>query len=156
MPARRSVRVEVVTHSIGRGFRTSLVAVTSVRRPRALVERDPLFAALIGLFILPRAWRLGHEALRILVQAAPRNLDLEALELDLTSIDGVVDVHDLHVWTLTSEMDVATVHLTTGDATDTHQVLDRARDLLQNRHNLAHATLQVEPDTHQGCSELSW
>ncbi len=117
---------------------------------------DPLFAALIGLFILPRAWRLGHEALRILVQAAPRDLDLEALELDLTSIDGVVDVHDLHVWTLTSEMDVATVHLMTGDGTDTHQVLDRARDLLQNRYNLAHATLQVEPDTHQGCSELSW
>ncbi|MDF1596333.1 MAG: cation diffusion facilitator family transporter [Acidimicrobiia bacterium] len=117
---------------------------------------DPLFAALIGLFILPRAWKLGHQALRILVQAAPAGLDLDELRSDLASIPGVVDVHDLHVWTLTSEMDVATVHLMIGEGTEPHQVLDRARYLLEDRHDIAHATLQVEPDTHQGCSEMSW
>ncbi len=117
---------------------------------------DPLIAALIGLFILPRAWQLGRQALRILVQAAPPGLDLEQLRSDLTSIAGVVDVHDLHVWTLTSEMDVATVHLMTENDTDPHQVLDRARTVLQDRYHLAHATLQVEPETHEGCSEVAW
>ena len=117
---------------------------------------DPLFAALIGLFILPRAWRLGHQALRVLVQAAPSGLDLPTLHSDLSAISGVVDVHDLHVWTLTSDMDVATVHLMTRNGTDPHPVLDQARAMLQDRYHIAHATLQVEPDTHQSCSELTW
>lgn len=117
---------------------------------------DPLFAALIGLFILPRAWGLGRQAMRVLVQAAPLNLDLDQIHAELSSISGVVDVHDLHVWTLTSEMEVATVHLMTTDATDPHPVLDTARDILEHRYHIDHATLQVEPDTHQGCSEVSW
>lgn len=120
------------------------------------VYADPLFAALIGLFILPRAWRLGHQALRILVQAAPPGIDLDRIQSELGSIPGVLDVHDLHVWTLTSEMDVATVHLMTSATTDPHPVLDRARDILQDNHGIAHATLQVEPETHQQCVETSW
>ena len=117
---------------------------------------DALFAALIGVFILPRAVRLGQQALRILVQAAPLDMDLDRIHRDLAALPGVVDVHDLHVWTLTSEMDVATVHLMTKDGTDPHPVLDRARSLLQDGYRIAHATLQVEPDTHQGCSEVTW
>ena len=117
---------------------------------------DPLFAALIGLFILPRAWKLGGQALRILVQAAPTGLDVGRLRDDLTTVPGVVDVHDLHVWTLTSDMDVATVHLMTREGTDPHPVLDQARSLLEDRYSIAHATLQVEPDTHRGCSEVTW
>lgn len=117
---------------------------------------DPLFAALIGLFILPRAWTLGSQALRVLTQAAPRGLDLDALRTDLLNIGGVVDVHDLHAWTLTSEMDVATVHLMTIKDTDPHPVLDQARGILQSRYNISHATLQVEPEDHLGCTELNW
>ena len=117
---------------------------------------DPLFAALIGVFILPRAWRLGHQAVRILAQAAPIHVDLDRLQSELGAIPGVMDVHDLHVWTLTSDMDVATVHLMTNPTTDPHSVLDRARSILQDEHHIAHATLQVEPDTHKGCSEVSW
>ena len=117
---------------------------------------DPLFAALIGVFILPRAWTLGRQALRILTQVAPQGLDLDEVRSDLLNIGGVIDVHDLHAWTLTSEMDVATVHLMTTRNTDPHPVLDRARDLLQTKHNITHATLQVEPDDHRGCSEVTW
>jgi cobalt-zinc-cadmium efflux system protein len=117
---------------------------------------DPVVGAAIGLFILPRAWRLGREALRVLVQAAPGGTDLDAIEGDLREIPGVVDVHDLHVWTLTSEMDVATAHVMVRAGTDAHAVLDRARDVLSVRHGLAHATLQVEPDDHAGCDEVAW
>jgi cobalt-zinc-cadmium efflux system protein len=117
---------------------------------------DPAVGVAIGLFILPRAWRLGAQAVRILVQAAPVGTDLAAIEAQLQAIDGVVDVHDLHVWTLTSEMDVASVHLMVRDGTDTHGVLDRARVVLRDGHGIGHATLQVEPDTHEGCDELAW
>jgi len=117
---------------------------------------DPAVGVAIGLFILPRTWRLGAQALRILVQAAPPNLDLAALDTELRALDGVVDVHDLHVWTLTSEMDVATVHVMVAEGTDTHGVLDQARTIMREGHGIDHATLQVEPDTHEGCDELAW
>jgi cobalt-zinc-cadmium efflux system protein len=117
---------------------------------------DPVVGVAIGLFILPRSWRLGAQALRILVQAAPPGLDLAALEAELRTVMGVVDVHDLHVWTLTSDMDVASVHLMVTEGTDSHAVLDRARVIMRDNHGIGHATLQVEPDTHEGCDEVAW
>ncbi len=117
---------------------------------------DPAVGVAIGVFILPRTWRLGAQAVRVLVQAAPPGLDLVGLETTLRGLDGVVDVHDLHVWTLTSEMDVASVHLMVCEGTDTHAVLDRARVVMRDQHGIDHATLQIEPDTHKGCDELAW
>ena len=117
---------------------------------------DAVIGGAIGVFILPRALRLAGAALRILLQAAPEHVDLAVVRAQLEAVPGVVDVHDLHVWTLTSEMDVATVHLVTRQGTDPHPVLDAARDLLRDAHGIAHATLQVEPDTHEGCAEISW
>lgn len=117
---------------------------------------DPAVGIAIGLWILPRTWRLGAQAVRILVQAAPPGVDIEAIEVGLAGIDGVVDVHDLHVWTLTSDMDVASAHVMVSSGTDTHAVLDQARALLRDRHHIDHATLQIEPDTHTGCDEVAW
>ena len=117
---------------------------------------DPVIGVGIGVFILPRAWKLGREALRVLIQAAPERLDLPSLQSDIASIDGVVDVHDLHVWTLTSEMDVVTAHLVVTAGTETHGVLDRARALLAEDYGITHATFQVEPDDHRGCDEMTW
>lgn len=117
---------------------------------------DPIIGAAIGVFILPRAWRLGRRAIRVLVQAAPEDLDMGQLRRSLASIDGVKDVHDLHVWTLTSEMNVASVHLMTPEEIDPHPILDEARRLLEVDYGIAHATLQVEPDTHRGCAEMAW
>ena len=117
---------------------------------------DPVIGAAIGLFILPRAYKLGRTAIRVLVQSAPEHLNVAALQADLATIAGVIDVHDLHVWTLTSEMDVASAHLMVASGVDTHSVLDQARVLLAERYGITHATLQVEPDDHQGCEELTW
>ncbi len=117
---------------------------------------DPVIGAGIGLWILPRTWRLGGRAVRILLQAAPKHLDLDALEHDLNAIPGVVDVHDLHVWTLTSEMESASAHLMIGDGTDSHSVLDQAREVLADSYGIVHGTFQVEPDTHNGCHEVTW
>jgi len=116
---------------------------------------DPIVAAVIGVWILPRAWRLAASALRVLLQVAPAHVDLDAIRNELMALPGVVDVHDLHVWTLTSEMDVASAHVMVGPEADTHSVLDQARVLLLE-HEIAHATIQVEPDDHAGCAELNW
>lgn len=76
----------------------------------------------------------------MLLQAAPEHIDLGALTHDLSNIEGVVDVHDLHVWTLTSEMDAASAHLMISDGTDAHSVLDQARELLTAGYGIDHGT----------------
>jgi cobalt-zinc-cadmium efflux system protein len=117
---------------------------------------DPVVGIAIAVWIVPRTIRLAGQALRILVQAAPPGTDIDALRADLEAVDGVVDVHDLHVWTLTSDMDVASAHLMVGTSVDQHRVLDRARDVLRERYGIGHATLQVEPEDHTGCDEVGW
>jgi cobalt-zinc-cadmium efflux system protein len=117
---------------------------------------DPVVAALIGIWILPRTWRLGRRAVHILLQAAPDRIDLRRLEHDLCSIDDVLAVHDLHVWTLTSEMDAASAHLVVPAGTDHHGVLDQARSLLATRYRVEHGTFQIEPSDHRGCSDVTW
>lgn len=117
---------------------------------------DPVIAAGIGLFILPRAFRLGRDAVRILVQAAPEGVDLSTVTSALTGIHGVADVHDLHVWTLTSDMDVLTAHLGIVDGADAQRVLQPARVVLAEQFHLDHATLQVETAGNHDCEEMTW
>ena len=116
---------------------------------------DPIVAIVIAIWILPRAWSLGARAIRVLLQVAPEHVDLDAIRGELLAVPGVVDVHDLHVWTLTSEMEVASAHVMISSGVDAHAVLDQSRTLLE-RHEIAHATIQVEPDDHEGCEELNW
>lgn len=119
------------------------------------VYADPLIAAAIGLFILPRAYRLGRKALRVLMQAAPDDIDVGLLDQRLKSLTGVTGIHDLHVWTLTSGMPVATVHLTTTLDSNRDSVLEQARHLLRDEFAVTHATLQVE-SADAICAELTW
>lgn len=117
---------------------------------------DPIVAAGIGIFILPRTWRLGRQAVRILIQAGPPEVDPAGVEAELGRLEGVIDVHDLHLWTLTSGMEVASAHLMVAVEADSHGVLDQARQLLQEGYGIDHATLQVEPSDHRGCDEMVW
>ncbi|MFF7176808.1 cation diffusion facilitator family transporter [Streptomyces pseudovenezuelae] len=117
---------------------------------------DTVVALAIGAFVSVRAVALGREVFAVLGQHAPVGMDPATVADDLASVDGVKDVHDLHLWTLTSGMNVATAHLVTSDRADSHAVLDQARDLLRIRHGVAHATLQVEPADHTGCDRVGW
>lgn len=117
---------------------------------------DPVVAVLIGLWVLPRTWRLGRKAVHVLLQSAPERIDLRVLTAELAAIPGVVDVHDLHVWTLTSEMEAASAHLVTTDEVDDHGVLDQARQLLAERYGIDHGTFQLEPLGHVGCRDVTW
>ncbi|GAA4451711.1 cation diffusion facilitator family transporter [Phytohabitans houttuyneae] len=116
---------------------------------------DPIIAVAVGLFILPRTWRLARAAVRILVQAAPEHLDVTAVQRRLAAVPGVCDVHDLHVWTLTSGMDVASAHLTLEESAQVGPVLVAAREALHDDFDIGHATLQVEPRSGD-CHPAGW
>lgn len=110
---------------------------------------DPIVGAAIGLFILPRAWRLGREALHILLQVAPAEIDVPGARALLAGLPGVAGVHDLHVWTLTSGLRVATGHVDLGPGADSGAVLASARRVLTEDLGIEHVTLQVEPTGFQ-------
>lgn len=118
---------------------------------------DPVVAVGVGLFVLPRTWKLARQALRILVQQAPENVDVHRLHDELAALPSVTEVHDLHVWTLTSGMEVASAHLTTNADADHGGVLISAQRLLAERYRIDHATLQVEPaECARRCRALTW
>ncbi|WP_026303241.1 cation diffusion facilitator family transporter [Jongsikchunia kroppenstedtii] len=116
---------------------------------------DLTVAVLVALWVVPRAGRLALDALRILVQQAPAHIDVAGLRDQLTALDVVDEVHDLHVWTLTTGMDVATVHVTS--RADNATVLVAAQRVL-DAHGLHHATIQVDtPEMRDQChEELTW
>ena len=115
---------------------------------------DTAVALAIALFVAVRAAVLGREVLAVLGQHAPAGVDPDAVAADLEAMPGVVGVHDLHLWTLTSGMHVATAHLV-ADPVDRDAVLAGAQALLRERHGIDHATVQVETDA-RSCEELSW
>ena len=117
---------------------------------------DVVVALAIAVFVLVRAGSLGRQVLAVLGQHAPAGIDPEAVAASLDGIAGVEQVHDLHVWALTSGMNVATAHLVATAQADHHDVLDQARDLLRVEFGIVHATVQVEPLDHHGCQDLTW
>jgi cobalt-zinc-cadmium efflux system protein len=119
---------------------------------------DPIVAVIVALMILPRTFALGRSAVRILVQAAPERLDVAEVRDRLAQVPGVCDVHDLHVWTLTSGMDVASAHLSLDPAAELGAVLAVARAALHEDFDIDHATLQVEPVGVDGraCTPEGW
>jgi cobalt-zinc-cadmium efflux system protein len=105
---------------------------------------DVVVAVLVALWVLPRAISLARAALRILSESSPTHIDVEELRRALGAVDGVTEVHDLHVWTLSPGKDMCTAHLTS--AADSAKVLHEARVVLSAR-GLNHATVQIEcPD----------
>lgn len=108
---------------------------------------DPIIGAAIGLFIVPRTWALLRNAVNILLEGTPAGFDLSRLETALRATAGVTDVHDLHVWTITSGIDAMSGHLVVADGTDEQAVLAAARDRLHEEFGIDHTTIQVETAT---------
>lgn len=109
----------------------------------------------VSAFILPRALPAGTKSHPGPVQAHLEDLDLGELRGRLSKMAGVENVHDRHVWTLTSGMPVASAHLIANPQADRDTVPEGARQLLRDDFKIAHATLQVERGTEE-CAELPW
>jgi cobalt-zinc-cadmium efflux system protein len=110
---------------------------------------DSIASLLIAALVLPRAGSLLREAGGVLLEAAPVGIDVDEVRDHLCGVDGVVDVHDLHAWTITSGMPVLSAHIVVSDPSSSGQVLDRVCDCLRGHFDIDHSTIQVEPAGHQ-------
>lgn len=144
-------RLEVLADTLGS---VGVLVAAVIVQTTGFVLADTLVGIGIALFVLPRTVRLGRQAVRVLLQTAPEDVDPTTVTADLAQLEHVTGVHDVHVWTLTSGLDVATAHLRLDaelDAHQTHDVLDAAHGLLRDRHGVDHATIQLEPPSHHRC-----
>ena len=105
---------------------------------------DPLISAAIGLFILPRTWLLLREAIGVLLEGVPRDVDLAAIRQAIAELPGVQGVHDLHVWALTSGTNALSAHVVASDGTPHAALLDAIHSCVTEL-RIAHATVQIEP-----------
>jgi cobalt-zinc-cadmium efflux system protein len=104
---------------------------------------DPAASILISVIILYSAYRLMSETIHLILQGVPMHLHTSAISDELRKVDGVADLHHLHVWGLSSDVVVLTVHLVTGSG-DQDKVLTRAQKVLKDKFNIAHTTIQLE------------
>jgi cobalt-zinc-cadmium efflux system protein len=111
---------------------------------------DPIASAVIAVAILPRTWRLLREAVDVLLEAAPKGVDLAEVRRHLVETPGVTDVHDLHAWTITSGLPVLSVHVVVERDADTGQVLDGLGACLAGHFDIEHSTFQLEQPEHRG------
>lgn len=107
---------------------------------------DPIFSVVIGLFILPRTWKLMGHAVNVLLEATPAHINLAEVERAMLAVEGVDSVHDLHVWTITSGIDAFSAHVVLADrgvGADA-TIAERLAAILKERFGIDHSTIQVE------------
>jgi cobalt-zinc-cadmium efflux system protein len=108
---------------------------------------DAIVSALIGVFIVPRAWGLLRSVVDVLLESTPQHLDMPQIEAAMCAMPGVESVHDLHIWTITSGFDAMSGHVrSNGRPSD--DVLHDLRSMLRDRFGIEHVTLQVEAVDH--------
>jgi cobalt-zinc-cadmium efflux system protein len=109
---------------------------------------DPLISAAIGVFILPRTWKLLREAVGVLLEGTPADVNLAALREAIAGVAGVDGVHDLHVWSLTSGVNAMSVHVVRAGTTPHDDILRAVQARVTSDFKVGHLTVQVES---RGC-----
>ncbi|MBI2791827.1 MAG: cation transporter [Gammaproteobacteria bacterium] len=117
---------------------------------------DTVVAIGIGFWVLPRTWILLKESLNILLEGAPKGIDADEIRKAIAALSGVVDVHDLHVWVLTSSKNSLTVHVVQNGQIQSDVLISKIREILAARFQVFHSTIQIEltPCEHSadGCN----
>jgi cobalt-zinc-cadmium efflux system protein len=113
---------------------------------------DPIASIAVGVLILPRTWRLLAEAVDILLEASPKGIDLEDIRQHMCDLPGIREVHELHVWTITSGLPVFSVHVVVDpeviERGRSAIMLDQLQDCLRGHFDVDHSTFQLEPAGH--------
>lgn len=109
---------------------------------------DPIVSAAIGVLIVIGGWRLMKESANVLLEGTPRGLDYANVMDAIRSVPGVADLHDLHVWSITSGFPVLTSHVVVGEGSDPAHVLKGLQTTLEGRFGITHATLQLETQAY--------
>ncbi len=146
----RGAYLEVLGDLIGS---VAVIIAALVIQFTGFTRADPLAALVIFVLIVPRAWSLLREVVDVLLEATPPGIDLDEVRSHLREVPGVVDVHDLHAWTITSGAPVLSAHIVV-DAdclarARTGVVLDQLSECLDAHFDLSHCTLQLEPERHR-------
>jgi cobalt-zinc-cadmium efflux system protein len=122
------------------------------------VQADALASLMIAALILPRSWSLLKESSMVLLEIAPAGLDLDAVRRHVAATPGVVEVHDLHAWTITSGIPSLSAHVTVTDEALAEAgvggILDRLCDCVASHFGVRHVTFQVEPQSHRAHEDL--
>jgi len=105
---------------------------------------DPLVSVLIGLLILYTSWGLVKESVDILMQSVPEGIDVAEVQSAMERVSGVVKIHDLHVWSVTSGVFTLSAHAVIRPDGDPHAILDRIEEELKQRFRIEHTTIQLE------------
>ncbi|SDU92732.1 cobalt-zinc-cadmium efflux system protein [Microlunatus sagamiharensis] len=146
----RGAYLEVLGDLLGS---VAVVVAAVVIRTTGWTQADPLASVLIVVLILPRAWSLIRDVVDVLLEATPRGVDLDRVREHIEQTPGVVEVHDLHVWTITSGLPVLSAHVVVdGDHLEqgrSGQVLDALGGCLGEHFDVAHCTFQLEPVGHR-------
>jgi len=116
---------------------------------------DPLAAAIIGILIMRSAYVLVRDSTNILLEATPRQMQLETIAKTIRSVDGVKGVHDLHVWTITSSLYALSGHITVGtdSISQGSTIVEKIEAKLKESFGIEHVTLQVEKETLENIQE---
>jgi cobalt-zinc-cadmium efflux system protein len=146
----RGAYLEVLSDTVG----SVLAIVAGVLVLTTGFDRaDSIASLLIAALVLPRAGSLLREAGGVLLEAAPPGLDVDEVRDHLCRVDGVVDVHDLHAWTITSAMPALSAHVTVTEASlaarGVGPILDDLTSCVATHFGIDHATFQVEPESHR-------
>jgi len=106
---------------------------------------DPILSVLVALLILSTAWSLMKDAARVLLEGVPAHLDRDAIAGDLVAtVEGVREVHHMHVWSIDGSSNMATLHACLKDGADPYAVVSRIKSRLASKHGIAHATVEPE------------
>lgn len=105
---------------------------------------DPIISILVALLILKSAWGVISHTIHILMEGAPAAIDQTEVKNALLAIEGVEDVHDLHIWTITSGFDSLSGHVLVRDGEDNQIILQKAIHILEEHFHIEHSTIQVE------------
>lgn len=105
---------------------------------------DPIISVIVALLILKSAWGVMKQSIHILMEGTPITIDQSEVESYLKQINGVINVHDLHIWTITSGLDSLSCHLLVEEHADTQEILQRAIDLIKDKFQIEHTTIQIE------------
>lgn len=120
-----------------------VIASGTIVLATGFLEADPIVGMLIGLLILAGSWRLVREPVDVLMEAAPRGVEVDEVGGAMASVAGVREVHDLHVWTVTAGFPALAAHVVTDPAEDVDEVRRRLERLLDERFGIEHTTLQA-------------
>ena len=107
---------------------------------------DPVISVLIGLLVVYSAWRLVMESVHVLMEGAPRGIDVDEVRQTIVGTPGVIGVHDLHVWTIASGLDSLSAHVVAEEVESHADLLKKLRRALHERFGIDHITIQIEPD----------